>query len=210
MLFILRLAYASSERIPLTHIGPTFGGAVIVVAAEVVDIRSGVCPDNSISGAMHPCQRFRRILVDARLPLARAVESIRQARPTIALRRGSCPIGGPSILAGSPRTRKPIRQARPAFALRRRSCPVGWGGPSTLTGGPGQEYPLERLGVTRTASARAFPPGLRRRRIGAVIAVGQARATSPLHGRRRGSGKHQYRKKRESNRRFHCLSPAMG
>src|SRR5262249_18481724 len=132
MLFVLRLPYAASERIPLTHIGPTFGGAVIVVAAEVVDIRSGVCPDDSIGGAMHPCQRFRRILVDAQLTLARAIESIRQARPAIALRRRSCPIGGPSLL----RTREPIRQARPTFALGRRSCPPWWGGPLTLAGSP--------------------------------------------------------------------------
>ena len=162
MLFILRLAYASSERVPLTHIGPTFGGAVIVVAAEVVDIRSGVCPDDSISGAMHPCQRFRRILVDTRLPLAGAVEAIRQARSTIALRRGSCPIGGPSTLTGSPWTRKPIRQARPAFALRRRSCPPGWGVPSTLTGSPRARKSVGEAGGTRTIRARAFPPGLRR------------------------------------------------
>src|SRR5258707_3747554 len=118
-LFIFRLAYASSQRIPLTHIGPTFGGAVIIVAAEMVDIRSSGCPDNSIRGAMHPCQRFRRILVDACLPLARAVESIRQARPTIALRRGGRVVGwgGPSTLTGSPRTREPIRQARLTIAL---------------------------------------------------------------------------------------------
>ena len=161
MSFILRHAYASRERVPLTHIGPPFGGAVIVVTAEVVNTRSGVCPDNGVDGAMHPCQRFRRILVDARLPLARAVEPIRQARPTFALRRRSCPVGWgvPSTLIG---TRISVRQARPTSALRRRSRPVGWGVPSTLTGSPRARISVGEAGATRTTSALASPSGLRR------------------------------------------------
>ena len=46
---------------------------------------------------MHPCQRFRRILVGAGLSCARAVVSIRQARPAFALRRWW---GGPSTVGG--------------------------------------------------------------------------------------------------------------
>src|SRR4029077_8825892 len=99
MSFILRHAYASRERVPLTHIGPTFGGAVIVVAAEVVNARAGVGPDNGVGGAMHPCHRFRCVLVEAQLPLTGAVESIRQARPAFAIRPRSRPVRGgvPSI-----------------------------------------------------------------------------------------------------------------
>jgi hypothetical protein len=86
MLFIFRGAYASSERGLLTHIGPGFGGTVIGGATEVVDIRSGVSPDNGVTRAMHPGSRFRFILVCAQLSDGWAIEPVRQARPASAIR----------------------------------------------------------------------------------------------------------------------------
>ena len=111
MLFILRRANAFGERVLLAHIGASFGVAVIVGVAEVVDLRPGVCPDNGAGGAMRQCRRFRRILVGAGPFFARALISIRQARATSTLWRRSSLLGWgrPSTLIatliGSPRAR---------------------------------------------------------------------------------------------------------
>src|SRR3979490_1923166 len=102
MSFILRRAYAFGERDLLAHICPGFGVAVMGGVAEVVDTRPGVCPNDGVGGAMHPCQRFRRVLVGTGLSCVRALVSIRQARPTSALRRRW---RGPATFSGRPRAR---------------------------------------------------------------------------------------------------------
>jgi len=172
----------------------------------VVDTRSGVCPDNGVGGAMRPCQRFRRILVGAGLSCARAVVSIRQARPTSALRRWW---GGPSTLSGRPRARIAVREARATRTISAWTISA-----CASRSGLGRVGARPEVGKARTTSTTRCPGrlhgSLRRRSIGTVVAVGQARAAGALRDRRRRGGKRQYGEKRESNRRFHCPFPAMG
>jgi hypothetical protein len=168
----------------------------------VVDARPSICPDDGVSGAMRPCQRFRRILVGAGLSSARAVVPIRQARPASALRRWW---GGLSTLSGRARARKAVREAG---ATRTISACASWSGLRRIGARP-------EVGKARTTSAircRGWLRGSLRwcGGIRTVVGVGQARTTGALRGRRRGGGKCQYREKRESNRRFHCPFPAMG
>jgi len=201
MLFILRRAYAFGDRGLLAHIRPGFCVAVMGGVAEVVDTRPGVCPDDGVGGAMHPCQRFRRILVGAGLSAARAAVSIRQARPTFALRRRR---GGPSTVRGRPWTRIAVRKAGATRTLS--AC--------ASRPGLGRVGARPEVGKAWLTSATRCPGRLRgspwRRSIRTVVAVGQARATGALRDRRRRGGKRQYGEKRESNRRFHCPFPAMG
>ena len=201
MLFIPRRAYAFGERGPLTHVGSGFCIAVIGGVAEVVDTRPGVCPDDGVGGAMHPCQRFRRILVGARLSCAGAVVSIRQARPAFALR--PC-WGGPSTVSGRLRARIAVREAGAARTIS--AC--------ASRSGLGRVGARPEVGKARTTIATRCPGRLRgslrlRRSIGTVVAVRQARATGALRDRRGGGGKREYGEKRESNRCFHCPFPAM-
>jgi len=196
MLFILRRAHAFGERSLLTHISPSFCVAVMGGVAEVVDMGPGVCPDDGIGRAMRPCQRFSRILVGAGLSSARAVVSIRQARLTSALRRGWC---GPSPLRGRPRAGIAVREAG---ATRTMSAGASRSRRRRNRAGP-------EIGKARTTSAPRCPGRLRGslhccRGIGTVVGIGQAWATGPLRGRRRGGGKCQYDKKHESNLRCHC------
>ena len=184
MLLILRCAHAFGLCGALTHIRPGFCVAVIVGVAEVVDMRPGVDPNDGIGGAVRPCQYFSRILVAAESwPLARAVESIRQARPTSAFggRRGRS-----STLRGRLRARIAVREAR---ATRTISARGSWSRLRRVGARP-------EIGKARTTSATRRPGrrrrSLRRRRIGTVITVGQARTTGTLRGCRRRVGQCQY------------------
>jgi hypothetical protein len=130
---------------------------------------------------MRPCQRFRRILVGAGLSSARAVVSIRQARPTSALRRWW---GGPSTLSGRPRARIAVREARATRTIS--AC--------ASRSGLGRVGARPEVGKARTTSATRCPGRLRGslhwlRGIRTMVGVGQARATGTLRGRRRGGGK---------------------
>jgi hypothetical protein len=195
MLFILRRAYAFGDRGLLAHIRPGFCVAVMGGVAEVVDTRPGVCPDDGVGGATHPRQRFRRVLIGAGLSCAGAAVSIRQARSTFALRRRR---GGPSTVGGRPWTRIAVREAG---ATRTISACASRAGLRRVGARP-------EVGKARTTSTTRCPGrlrgSLRRRSIGTVVAVGQARATGALRDRRRRGGKRQYGEKGESNRRFHC------
>jgi hypothetical protein len=99
VLFIFCCAHPFGERVLLTHIRPGFRMAVIVVAAEVIDVRPGTCPDDRVAGAMRPCQSFRGILVSAGFSFIESLVPVRQARPTSALRRRSRLFGWSGALA---------------------------------------------------------------------------------------------------------------
>jgi hypothetical protein len=148
---------------------------------------------------MHPCQRFRRILIGAKLSCARAAVSIGQARPTFAIRRWW---GGPATIGGRPRARIAVREAGAT-----RTISAWTFGACASRSGLGRVGARPEVGKAWLTSATRCPGrlrgSLRRRSIRTVVAVGQARATGALRDRRRRGGKRQYGEKRESNRRFH-------
>ena len=201
MPFILSCANASSKCILLTHISPRFSVAVVVRAAEMVNMRSSVCPDDRTRGAMQPRRRFRSILVgNTGLPFASAIVSIRQAGPTSSFRSR----GRPSTITGRSRTRISVGEAGVtstiiACASRLRLSSAGT---RPEVGKAGDTDATRRIGRLRGSPCW-------RRLIRTVVGVGQTRATSTLRGSGRGNGKRQCCKKRDNNWRFHCLSPAM-
>ena len=202
MLFILGRSRARAARVTARTYTLRASCPVLRRAMEMIDIGVEIGPHDRVGVAIHPCPRFRAILVGAGLPCT--VVTVRQARAAGALRQRSGLPGrrGASTLAGRPGTRISVGKAGAAGAAAYASLDRAGARPE--------------IGNARTARAarcvgrRRRLRGCRGRFVGAVIEVGQARAAGTLGGVGRDCGKRQQRKKCEGQWRFYCLSPVSG